>query len=106
MNDKENKLDWTDMLLAPPSVTRDFVVETDMDWWVCKCGNEPHFDVYSSCSEMGERCEPEEGVWDGKHWLCEKCYRIIDGDTLEILGSCSDDVANKNEEYRWHEESL
>ena len=46
MNDKENKLDWTDMLLADPSVTREFVVETDMDWWICKCGNEPHFDGY------------------------------------------------------------
>ena len=35
-----------------------------------------------------------------------KVVRAVDGDTLEILGSCSDDVANKNEEYRWHEESL
>jgi len=95
----ENNLHWTDMLLAD---TNEYIVEEASDWWVCRCGNQPDGDGFASCSQIGERCEPTIGEWDGKYWLCESCYRIIDGDTLEVVGTCSQDVVNKNEEYRWH----
>lgn len=98
----ENNPHWTDMLLAHPALTREYIIEEASDWWVCRCGNKPDGDGFASCSEIGERCEPTIGEWDGKHWLCETCYRVIDGDTLEVIATCSQDVVNKNEEYRWH----
>lgn len=97
----ENNPHWTDMLLTHPAIAREYIIEESMDWWICRCGNKPNHEGFYSCSEIGERCEPSIGEWDGKHWLCERCYRIINGDTLEVVGTCSQDVFNKNEEYRW-----
>lgn len=90
------------MLLADPSLTTEYIVEEATDWWVCKCGNQPNYEGFFTCSVIGEYCEPTIEEWDGKHYLCDKCFRIIDGDTLAVVGRCSQDVINKNEEYRWH----
>lgn len=93
---------WTDMLLASPIATRQYIVEEDGKW-ICRCENTDASNGFSTCNEIGERCEATPGLWDEKHYVCENCYLIIDGDTLEALGVCSQDVVNTNEEYRWHE---
>jgi hypothetical protein len=102
----ENKPDWTDMLLAPPESIPDYIIEDSEDWWICKCKNEPHFDGFSPCSEIGARCEPDEQGWDGTHYLCERCFRIIDQHTLQIIGVPSEEVIQQNESYRWHDEEV
>lgn len=84
------------MLLLPKRYSPEYIVEESSDWWVCRCGNKPDGDGFASCNEIGERCEPTIGEWDGKHWLCESCYRIIDGDTLQVLGRCSKSVVKAN----------
>ena len=38
--------DWTDMLLVHPAVARDYIIEEDTDWWVCKCGNQPNYEGF------------------------------------------------------------
>jgi hypothetical protein len=101
----ENKPDWTDMLLAPPETVSDYIVEDGMDWWVCKCGNQPDSDGFSPCTNIGARCEPDDN-WEGTHYLCERCFRIIDQHTLQIMGTPSEEVIQQNEAYRWHDESI
>ena len=96
----ENKPDWTDMLLAPPQAISDYIVEDGMDWWVCKCGNTPDSDGFSPCSDIGARCEPDDS-WDAIHYMCERCFRIIDQNTLQIMGVPSEDIVEQNEAYRW-----
>jgi DNA-directed RNA polymerase subunit RPC12/RpoP len=94
--------DWIDMLLVHPAVSRDYIIEEETDWWVCKCGNQPNMEGFYTCNEIGEIVPPSinEG-WDEKHYVCHRCWRIIDSDSLEIVGLCSQDVYNKNDEYRW-----
>jgi hypothetical protein len=98
----ENKPHWTDMLLVHPEVARDYIVEEETDWWVCKCGNQPDGDGFYTCNEIGEIVPPSvlEG-WDEKHYVCHRCWLIINSNTLEIIGECSPDVLNKNNEFRW-----
>ena len=98
----ENKPHWTDMLLVHPEVARDYIVEEETDWWVCKCGNQPDGDGFYTCNEIGEIVPPSvlEG-WDEKHYVCHICWLIINSNTLEIVGECSPDALNKNNEFRW-----
>lgn len=90
------------MLLVHPEVARDYIVEEETDWWVCKCGNQPDGDGFYTCNEIGEIVPPSvlEG-WDEKHYVCHRCWLIINSNTLEIVGECSPDVLNKNNEFRW-----
>ncbi len=90
------------MLLVHPEVARDYIVEEETDWWVCKCGNQPDGDGFYTCNEIGEIVPPSvlEG-WDEKHYVCHRCWLIINSNTLEIIGECSPDVLNKNNEFRW-----
>jgi len=98
----ENKPHWTDMLLVHPEIAQDYIVEEETDWWVCKCGNQPDGDGFYTCNEIGEIVPPSvlEG-WDEKHYVCHRCWLIINSNTLEIIGECSPDVLNKNNEFRW-----
>jgi len=90
------------MLLVHPEVARDYIVEEETDWWVCKCGNQPDGDGFYTCNEIGEIVPPSvlEG-WDEKHYVCHRCWLIINSNTLEIVGECSPDALNKNNEFRW-----
>lgn len=57
---------------------------------VCVCGNEPAYDGFESCLEDGTVVEPTGGggsrAWKGKLYLCLKCGRIVDQDSLLITG--------------------
>ena len=61
--------------------------EGDSDAWVCICKNVPADDGFYPCNERGEEVEPVEG-WDGLY-VCASCGRIINCDTLEVVGRCA-----------------
>jgi hypothetical protein len=54
------------------------------DAWVCICGNQPHHHGFYPCDEAGNEVEPVTG-WEGLY-VCAKCGRIIQKDTLEVIG--------------------
>lgn len=98
----ENNPHWTDFLLAPPSLTPEYIVEDGEDWWVCKCGNQPNSDGYFPSSDIGEIVSPDVGGgWDQIHYVCHRCWRIINQNTLEIVGRCGEDAINHNTEFNW-----
>ncbi len=94
--------DWTDMLLVHPSIARQYIVEQETDWWECKCGNQPNYEGFYTCNSMGEIVPPSvSDGWDEVHYVCHRCWRIIDQNSLEIVGRCGEDAINSNTEYNW-----
>ena len=56
-----------------------------VDWSVCVCGNEPDMGGFYPIHE-GREVEPViGGPWDGIHYFCGACYRVIDQRTLEVV---------------------
>jgi hypothetical protein len=73
------------------------------DWFQCLCGNQPNYEGFYSCLSTGEIVSPTlNGEWDGNTYLCEKCSRVIDGETLKVVGVCSEQIAHKNDNYDWN----
>jgi hypothetical protein len=58
----------------------------DRDAWVCICGNMPCDDGFYPCDKRGNEVEPVEGVWLDPIYVCHACGRIINQDTLEVIG--------------------
>jgi hypothetical protein len=55
------------------------------DDWECLCGNAPMLDGFYPIHD-GRECEPTaEGPWDGVHYFCASCFRVIDQNTLEVV---------------------
>lgn len=54
------------------------------DAWICLCGNEPQDDGFYPCDAAGKEIEPAAG-WNGLY-VCHRCGRIIQQDSLEIIG--------------------
>jgi hypothetical protein len=52
--------------------------------WVCLCGNDPTSDGFYPCDEKGN--EIETGRDWNKLYVCARCGRIIQQDSLEIVG--------------------
>lgn len=56
------------------------------DAWVCVCGNTPADDGFYPCSQKGIVVEPViGGDWENLY-ICFGCGRIINQDTLEVVG--------------------
>ncbi len=56
------------------------------DAWICLCGNQPHEDGFFPCDQAGNEVEPTlGGVWENLY-VCARCGRIINQDTLEVVG--------------------
>lgn len=73
------------------------------DWFQCLCGNQPNYDGFYSCRSTGEIVSPTlYGEWDGISYLCERCSRIINGNTLEVIAVCSEQVAFRNSQFDWN----
>lgn len=54
--------------------------------WICICGNTPSDDGFYPCDSHGNEIEPtSESGWI-ELYVCAACGRIIQQDTLEILG--------------------
>jgi hypothetical protein len=58
----------------------------DKDAWVCICGNMPPDAGFYPCDKDGNEMEPVIGSdWAGLY-VCNECGRIINQDTLEVVG--------------------
>jgi hypothetical protein len=58
--------------------------------WTCLCRNQAHLDGFTTCTAEGRLVEPVVGgEWDGRHYLCLCCGRIIDQETLRVTGTAS-----------------
>jgi hypothetical protein len=54
--------------------------------WVCACKNTPSDDGLYPCDEKGNEVEPTPKEWTTNPYVCHRCGRIIDLDTLEVVG--------------------
>jgi hypothetical protein len=52
--------------------------------WICICNNTPVSHGFYPCDMTGKEVEPVRG-WEGLY-VCNKCGRIIDQKTLEVVG--------------------
>jgi hypothetical protein len=54
--------------------------------WICVCGNTPSSDGFFPCDANGNEVEPTlASGWSGIY-ICARCGRIINQDTLEVVG--------------------
>ena len=61
-------------------------VEAGCPWmWVCVCGNRPTEEGFVPCNRMGEAVAEAVEGWLYPLYLCDRCRRIIDGDTLAVV---------------------
>ena len=95
------QIHWTDLLLAHPEFVSQYILEISEDKWECRCGNTHDSDGFEPCDEFGEEVPAELGPWDGALYVCTRCWRVINGNSLEILREVEDAVIEKNMEYRW-----
>ena len=67
-------------------MTQEFIThETgNSDAWICICGNQPDYYGFYACDETGTEVEPVSG-WPGLY-VCSRCGRIIQQDSLKIIG--------------------
>ena len=56
------------------------------DAWVCVCGNQPDGDGFFPCDAQGNEIEPTVGSGWTNLYVCAQCGRIIEQDTLEVVG--------------------
>ena len=56
------------------------------DAWICVCRNTPADDGFYPCDENGNKVEPTPETWRTNLYVCDKCGRIINHDTLEVVG--------------------
>ena len=64
---------------------KEFVEDFDGDW-VCLCANTPRDKGFYFCEKSGKDVEPTPEEWTTKLYVCRACGRLIDGDTLEVVG--------------------
>ena len=75
---------------AVPVVVRSTAVVTETilsdggDWFHCLCNNTPDMDGFASCLPDGTEVEPVPDQWDGRHYVCQRCGRVIDRKTLIV----------------------
>jgi hypothetical protein len=54
--------------------------------WICVCGNRPSSGGFQPCDKNGDEISPDKGSnWAGLY-VCDGCGRIIDQNTLEVVG--------------------
>ncbi|MBA3830160.1 MAG: hypothetical protein H0X33_14570 [Taibaiella sp.] len=59
---------------------------SNKDAWVCICGNTPSGDGFYPCDYEGNEIEPGKSANWGGLYVCGKCGRIINQDSLEVIG--------------------
>lgn len=78
------------------------VLDGNDDWVTCRCGNEPHIDGFYACADDGRLVEPViGGEWGGRLYVCMRCGRYFDTNTMEVVGVTSEHVAYLNANYDW-----
>ena len=61
----------------------------DKEAWICVCGNKPQLEGFRPCDADGAEVEPVAG-WEGLY-VCDRCGRIIQGETRKIVGRRTED---------------
>lgn len=56
------------------------------DAWICVCGNTPLADGFFPCDATGAEVEPTPAAWTTNAYVCARCGRIIDQQSLEVIG--------------------
>ena len=72
----------------PTSTTSEFITHEagSAEAWICLCGNDPVSDGFYPCDANGNEMEPLIGSdWDNLY-VCARCGRVINQDTLEVVG--------------------
>ena len=64
---------------------------------ICWCGNEPILEGFYPCNSAGEMVEPTPEDWTPNSYVCDRCGRIIDLDTLKITGYRQDNILSLTE---------
>jgi hypothetical protein len=54
--------------------------------WVCICGNQPSSNGFYPCTDAGQQVDPTPQAWNGRVYVCDRCSRIIDQRTLNVVG--------------------
>jgi len=67
----------------PEHITHD---ESHKTAWICVCGNTPVDAGFFPCNEKGEEVEPTPEEWKIPLYVCDSCGRIINKETLEVVG--------------------
>ena len=62
------------------------ISEASPDSWLCTCGNEPTMEGFFPCDETGRPVEPTYKEWTTGWYVCDSCGRIIDQETLHVVG--------------------
>ena|SRR3712207_5123018 len=64
------------------------VAVADKDWWMCLCGNTPRQEGFYPCTAegVGVMVGPTVAAWATPWYVCDRCGRIIDQDTREVVG--------------------
>lgn len=52
----------------------------------CLCGNLPWEAGFYPCNTRGETVEPTPEKWKTNYYVCDKCKRFFDIDTLIVVG--------------------
>lgn len=58
----------------------------DKDAWICICHNVPSDDGFFTCDAEGNEVEPTAKDWKTNLYVCLRCGRMIDQDTLIVVG--------------------
>lgn len=56
------------------------------DAWICICGNEPSENGFYPVNSKGQEVEPTPEDWDTDNYKCAQCGRIINQNSLEVVG--------------------
>lgn len=55
------------------------------DAWICICGNDTSGGFYP-CNRDGKQVDPSPEDWKEALYVCMDCGRIIEQDTLKVVG--------------------
>jgi hypothetical protein len=55
------------------------------DAWICICGNTPDGDGFYPIDAADREVEPTAEDWTTNQYYCNKCGRVIDQDSLEVV---------------------
>jgi hypothetical protein len=58
--------------------------------FLCICGNFSESDGAYPCDSNGNLVEPTPDDWPGKLYRCDRCGRVFDGDTGEVIMQVSE----------------
>ncbi|MEJ3743176.1 hypothetical protein WEI85_07805 [Actinomycetes bacterium KLBMP 9797] len=76
----------------PPAQAPEYISGIVEGWWVCLCGNEPHFDGFTPSDQHGNPIDPGSPAWDQQTNVCRSCGRILNQDTGLVIGRRSSPV--------------